>query len=181
MFLDSESLALYQYNDVLFPQNHYYNSDALPIEWMEIFETKETLKKLEQNSQISDLFTQSVDRNQIDMTEEPKSFLNKTILGQEKLKKYFKHHQTFQKDFIKENKLNIKFKMKSDKSQNESEQKVKRPTTALNKSTKFTRFFTSRNRPDFLYESANKGFMTQREQTSGCLSPSQQVFFKITL
>ena len=104
-------MTLYQYNDVLFPENHYYNSDALPIEWMEIFETKETLKELEQDSLITDIFTQSVDQEQIDMTEEPRSFLNKIILGSE-----FPHPNMSKsnlKNFIHENKIKVKKKSES--------------------------------------------------------------------
>jgi hypothetical protein len=30
---------------VYFPDNTYYNSDPLPIEWLELFETREYFKK----------------------------------------------------------------------------------------------------------------------------------------
>jgi hypothetical protein len=93
---------------VLFPENYYYNSDALPIEWMEIFETKETLKELDQNSKFSGaLFTQTVGREQIDNTEEPKSFLNRTIFGAEQRHSTIKFPKTFHKDFITENKKSL--------------------------------------------------------------------------
>jgi len=62
------------------PENHYYNSNAMPVEWMEIFENKDTLRELEQESQYSNLFIHSVDRQQIEDTKDPKSFLNKVIL-----------------------------------------------------------------------------------------------------
>lgn len=69
---------------------------------MEIFETKETLKELEQDSLISDVFSQSVDKEQIDMTEEPRSFLNKTILKAEFHQPNMKKNNI--RNFIKENK-----------------------------------------------------------------------------
>lgn len=56
IFIASESLILSEYNQVFFPENHYYNSDALPIEWMEIFESKETLREIEQLSEFSDVY-----------------------------------------------------------------------------------------------------------------------------
>jgi len=52
----------------------------MPVEWMEIFENKDTLRELEQESQYSNLFIHSVDRQQIEDTKDPKSFLNKVIL-----------------------------------------------------------------------------------------------------
>ena len=34
-------MFLYHYNNVYFPENTYYNSDPLPIEWLELFESRE--------------------------------------------------------------------------------------------------------------------------------------------
>ena len=39
--IKTEKLFLYKYNKVYFPENTYYNSDPLPIEWLELFETRE--------------------------------------------------------------------------------------------------------------------------------------------
>lgn len=33
--IKTESIMLYKFNDVFFPENSYYNSDPLPIEWIE--------------------------------------------------------------------------------------------------------------------------------------------------
>ena len=34
-------MFLYQYNEVFFPENTYYNCEPLPIEWLELFEGRE--------------------------------------------------------------------------------------------------------------------------------------------
>ena len=39
-------MTLYQYGNVYFPENGYYSSDPLPIEWLELFEDHEVLQKL---------------------------------------------------------------------------------------------------------------------------------------
>lgn len=31
-------LKIYNYNRIFFPDNFYYNSDPIPIEWLELFE-----------------------------------------------------------------------------------------------------------------------------------------------
>ena len=41
----TEKIFLYRYNNVYFPDNTYYNSDPLPIEWLELFETREYFKE----------------------------------------------------------------------------------------------------------------------------------------
>lgn len=41
--IQTENLDLWKYNSVFFPDNCYFNSNALPIEWLEMFEKKETL------------------------------------------------------------------------------------------------------------------------------------------
>ena len=45
--IQTEKLDLWKYNSVFFPENWYFNSNALPIEWLEIFEKKEELVKIE--------------------------------------------------------------------------------------------------------------------------------------
>ncbi|CAI2379679.1 unnamed protein product [Moneuplotes crassus] len=161
---EEEKLTLYQFNDVLFPENHYYNSDSLPIEWMEIFETKETLKELEQDSMISNMFTQSVDKDQIDKTEEPRSFLNRTILkAKYQRKKAADIAKAAGRNFIKEN-ITASTVMKPTSSEKETSKK--RPATAFSNAKKFSRFFSSRNRPDFLFETSNMGFMSHRNDVS---------------
>lgn len=44
--IKTEKITLYQYGNVYFPDNDYYNSDPLPIEWLELFEDHEVLQKL---------------------------------------------------------------------------------------------------------------------------------------
>ena len=39
--IKAEKIFLYVYNKVYFPENTYYNSDPLPIEWLELFESRE--------------------------------------------------------------------------------------------------------------------------------------------
>jgi hypothetical protein len=43
--IKTEKIYLYKYNKVYFPENTYYNSDPLPIEWLELFETREYFKE----------------------------------------------------------------------------------------------------------------------------------------
>ena len=39
--IKTEKVTLYKYNQLYFPDNTYYNSDPLPIEWLELFELRE--------------------------------------------------------------------------------------------------------------------------------------------
>lgn len=130
---------------------------------MEIFETKEALKELDQDSMISNLFTQSIDGDQIDMTEEPRSFLNKTILKAKYNRTKAGDPKIPSRDFIKEN-ITASTMKRADSSVKESSKK--RPVTAFSNTKKFNRFFSSRNRPDFLFESSNMGFMSHRNDVS---------------
>lgn len=45
MMIKTEKIMLYRFNDVFFPENSYYNSDPLPIEWIEVFEEAQTFMK----------------------------------------------------------------------------------------------------------------------------------------
>ena len=85
--IQTENLGLTLYNGVYFPDNHYYNSDVLPIEWLEIFEKKEYLLELEEKSDLTNLFDPNWNKQQLDYTHENLSFLNKTILKVEKEEK----------------------------------------------------------------------------------------------
>lgn len=39
--IKTEKIYLYRYNNMYFPENNYFNSDPLPIEWLELFESSE--------------------------------------------------------------------------------------------------------------------------------------------
>lgn len=41
--IKTEKIVLYKYGKVYFPNNEYYNSDPLPIEWLELFEDHKVL------------------------------------------------------------------------------------------------------------------------------------------
>ena len=43
--IKTEKIYLYKFNKVYFPESTYYNSDPLPIEWLELFESREYFKK----------------------------------------------------------------------------------------------------------------------------------------
>lgn len=40
-----ENIMLYRFNDVFFPDNSYYNSDPLPVEWIEVFQENQLYKE----------------------------------------------------------------------------------------------------------------------------------------
>ena len=43
--IEMETIDLYNYNNgVYYPDNTYYNCHPFPIEWLEIFEDKDTLR-----------------------------------------------------------------------------------------------------------------------------------------
>jgi len=44
--IKTEKIVLYKYGNVYFPNNDYYNSDPLPIEWLEIFEESKNLAEI---------------------------------------------------------------------------------------------------------------------------------------
>lgn len=45
MKIKTENIMLYKFNEVFFPDNSYYNSDPLPVEWIEVFQETEALKE----------------------------------------------------------------------------------------------------------------------------------------
>lgn len=42
--IKTEQIELYKYGNVYFPNNDYYNSDPLPMEWLELFEDHKNLQ-----------------------------------------------------------------------------------------------------------------------------------------
>lgn len=44
--IKTENIMLYRFNDVFFPDNSYYNSDPLPVEWIEVFQENQALKEM---------------------------------------------------------------------------------------------------------------------------------------
>lgn len=54
--IKTENIMLYRFNDVFFPDNSYYNSDPLPVEWIEVFqEGSAQLKNRKQNKRKSSI------------------------------------------------------------------------------------------------------------------------------
>jgi hypothetical protein len=51
--IKTENIMLYRFNDVFFPDSSYYNSDPLPVEWIEVFQ--ESSAMLEQKKFGNDL------------------------------------------------------------------------------------------------------------------------------
>lgn len=45
--IKTEQIELYKYGNVYFPNNDYYNSDSMPIEWLELFEDPKKLRDKE--------------------------------------------------------------------------------------------------------------------------------------
>ena len=43
--IKTENIMLYRFNDVFFPDNSYYNSDLLPVEWIEVFQENQVYKE----------------------------------------------------------------------------------------------------------------------------------------
>jgi hypothetical protein len=41
-----EDVDLYEYNTCYFPEKDYFNCDLVPIEWLELFETKKVILTL---------------------------------------------------------------------------------------------------------------------------------------
>ena len=102
--IQTENLGLTLYNGVYFPDNHYYNSDALPIEWLEIFEKKDYLIELEEKSEITNVFDPNCTKQELDYAQEPWSFLNKTIFKMESDKHLCLNKPKSSMNFIKMNK-----------------------------------------------------------------------------
>ena len=40
---DTEKLNLFKFNDILFPDENYYNTNYFPREWMELFDDKDNI------------------------------------------------------------------------------------------------------------------------------------------
>ena len=79
----TETLDLWKYNSVFFPENWYFNSNTLPIEWLEMFEKKEELIRIEENDILKD-YKPFLNKFEGDFVVEPASFLNRTVLATRK-------------------------------------------------------------------------------------------------
>lgn len=44
--IKTENIDLFKYGDIYFPSHNYYNSDPLPMEWLELIEDYKKLRKL---------------------------------------------------------------------------------------------------------------------------------------
>lgn len=77
--IQTEKLDLWEYNSVFFPDNWYFNSNALPVEWLEMFEPTENLVKIEENTVLKD-YEPFMNKHDADYRVEPASFLNRTVL-----------------------------------------------------------------------------------------------------
>jgi hypothetical protein len=44
--IKTEQIELYKYSSIYFPSNDYYNSDPLPLEWLELIEDYKVLRDL---------------------------------------------------------------------------------------------------------------------------------------
>jgi len=54
--IKTEKIVLYKYGKVYFPNNDYYNSDPLPIEWLELFEDHKVLQNMfDSNKELDEL------------------------------------------------------------------------------------------------------------------------------
>ena len=87
-------IVLYKYGKVYFPNNDYYNSDPLPIEWLELIESHETLKLMfDSNKEYTDMQAKLIteqrqtDPNWIAMTTSRRSSVTrrKSILDDSKM------------------------------------------------------------------------------------------------
>ena len=50
--IKTENIMLYRFNDVFFPDNSYYNSDPLPVEWIEVFQENHEFKTNKRGSKL---------------------------------------------------------------------------------------------------------------------------------
>lgn len=153
--LNNEELTLYPFYDTYFSENHYYSSDPLPIEWLEIFESKEKLQELEEKSEVADLFDPLSNKNQLDYAKKPKSFLNKTLLESDQMKIRVKHPKPSKLDFIKLNVDLIKTlnKIKPDENSAKTSpfKEAQRPfTPRTNASSGLSKFVNSRPQGQFM-------------------------------
>lgn len=58
-------IELYKYGRVYFPNNDYYNSDPLPFEWLELFESHNVLKEMfDSDKELAELQDKMIKENQ---------------------------------------------------------------------------------------------------------------------
>ncbi|CAI2373869.1 unnamed protein product [Moneuplotes crassus] len=77
--IQTEKLDLWKYNGIFLPKNSYFNSNALPIEWLEMFERKETLVELEEK-ETEAIMSSFIKRQKAGCPIDPVSFLNRINL-----------------------------------------------------------------------------------------------------
>lgn len=79
-----DNLELYEYFRCFFPDTTYYNSDLIPVEWLELYESKETILAIMENKDVpmKYLTTTSPKELCLGQTErtQNQSFLNKVLL-----------------------------------------------------------------------------------------------------
>jgi len=75
-----DHLDLYEYNGVYFPEKNYFNCDLMPIEWLEIYESKEKILELLEKVNVPITYTPNVIEQHLNFTIEANSFYDKTIV-----------------------------------------------------------------------------------------------------
>jgi hypothetical protein len=50
--IKDEDLRLYEYGAAYFPDNTYYNCDPIPIEWLELFQNRNTFMHIYEDNEM---------------------------------------------------------------------------------------------------------------------------------
>ncbi len=75
-----EKLDLFNYNGVFFPEKNYFNCDLVPVEWLEIFESKETILELMDAKSVPLTYTPNMIEQHLNFSIEANTFYDKTIV-----------------------------------------------------------------------------------------------------
>jgi len=78
-----DNLELYEYFKCYFPDTTYFNSDLIPVEWLELYETKETILSILENKELPLHYLTQTSPKELHLglpKKDNTSFLNKVLL-----------------------------------------------------------------------------------------------------
>ena len=81
------SIDLYDYHEIYFPEQNYYNCDLMPIEFLELFASDSQVKGFQDMKEITKVYIPTSSTREMNFTQRSHTFYDKVII-QNKDKSY---------------------------------------------------------------------------------------------
>ena len=75
------SLDLYDYHDIYFPEQNYYNCDLMPIEFLELFAPESEIKDFLEMKDTKKVYIPACSTREMNFTNRSRTFYDKAVIG----------------------------------------------------------------------------------------------------